>query len=337
MLLKLKQMIKIILGVLTGVVLLDLFCAFYYNPTGYVESKTGATDLVREPGAFTSRATEGIAWATIDANGYNNAAVPEDGDIFVLMMGSSHTEALNVMQNESASARLEEMLRANGRPGRVYNIGMSSHTLVRNISNFGRALDEFEPTGYVVVETADVIMYTSSLVDAQSDALEPLPVTGVDMPGLLTDRPLMRTLYRQYMNLTGEERTELYADYIPEDTMSRYEAALIDAFTMLRAEAEAHGVELIIYYHPHLTLNFDGTVTPQTQGQCLEAFARACAAADVTFIDMTDVFLKAYSEDFTLPHGFANTPAGTGHLNADGHRMVAEALYDVISAREAEK
>lgn len=337
MLLKFKQRIKIILGVLTGIALLNLFCAFYYNPTGYVESGTGATDLVREPGAFTSRATEGIAWATIDKNGYNNAAAPEDGEIFVLMMGSSHTEALNVMQDESASALLDEMLHANGQTGRVYNIGMSSHTLVRNISNFSRALDEFEPTGYVVLETADVIMYTSSLVDAQNDALEPLPVTGVDVPGLLTDRPLMRTLYRQYMNLTGEERTELYAPYIPEDTMGRYEAALTEAFIMLRSEADAHGVELIIYYHPHLTLNFDGTVTPQTQSQCLAAFTRACAAADVTFIDMTDVFLEAYSEDFTLPHGFANTPAGTGHLNAEGHRMVAEALYDVISAREAEK
>lgn len=337
MLLKLKQIIRIILGVLTGVLLLDLFCVFYYNPTGYVESATGATDLVREPGAFTSRATEGIAWAAIDANGYNNAAAPDDGDIFVLMMGSSHTEALNVMQDESAAVQLEGMLHADGRTGRVYNIGMSSHTLVRNISNFGNALDEFEPSGYVVLETADVIMYTSSLVDAQNDALEPLPVTGVDVPGLLTDRPLMRTLYRQYMNLTGVEHTELYADYIPEDTMGRYEAALTDAFTMMRAEADAHGVELIIYYHPHLTLNFDGTVTPQTQAQCLEAFGRACAAADVTFIDMTDVFLEAYAEDFTLPHGFANTPAGTGHLNAEGHRMVAEALYSAICAREAGK
>lgn len=334
---KLKQGMKTILGVLAGIVLLDLFCAFYYNPTGYVESNAGATDLVRESGAFTSRATEGIAWAVIDANGYNNAAVPEDGDIFILMMGASHTEALNVMQGESASARLEEMLQADGRTGRVYNIGMSSHTLVRNISNFGRALDEFEPTGYVVMETADVIMYTSSLVDAQNDALEPLPVTGVDVPGLLTDRPLMRTLYRQYMNLTGDEHEALYAPYIPEDTMGRYENALTDAFIMLRAEADVHGVELIIYYHPHLTVNFDGTVTPQTQQQCLEAFARACAAADVTFIDMTDTFLAAYADDFTLPHGFANTPAGTGHLNAEGHLMVAEALYDVISAKEAEK
>lgn len=328
-----KQKIKIILAVVTGIILLDVFCMFYYNPTGYVDSEHGATDLVRESGAFTSRMTEGIAWMEMDENGYNNAAVPEK--ISVLMMGSSHTEALNVMQDENASAYLAEMLRENGMADGVYNIGMSSHTLVRNMANFARALDEFEPSDYVVMETADVIMWTASLYEAMEDRMEPLPATGIDMPGLITDRPLLRTLYRQYMNLTGEEHQELYADYIPEDTMARYEEALTQTFIMLKGEADAHGVELIVYYHPHLTLNFDGSVTPATQAQCLEAFARACEAAEAEFIDMTDVFLSRYAEDSTLPHGFVNTTPGAGHLNPEGHRMIAEEIFRVICEKEA--
>lgn len=330
-----KQAIKTILAVLTGILLLDIFCAFYYNPTGYVYSGHGATDLAREAGAFTSRATEGVAWMKMDANGYNNPSVPDD--IFVLMMGSSHTEALNVMQRDNASVRLESLLHGAGYGGGVYNIGMSSHTLVRNISNFGRALDEFAPTGYAVLETADVIMWTASLYEAVEDRMEPLPATGVDVPGALTDRPLLRTLYRQYMNLSGEEHQELYADYIPEGTMGRYEEALVTAFAMLRDEADSHGIELIIYYHPHLTLNSDGSVTPATQRQCLEAFARACETAGVTFVDMTDVFLDAYYEDSILPHGFANTTAGAGHLNPDGHAMIARELFAVIAQKEAER
>ena len=328
-----NKWIKIIAAAALGVLLLDIFCAFYYNPTGYVVSEHGATDLVREAGAFTSRATEGIAWMEMDENGYNNAEAPED--IFVLMMGSSHTEALNVMQDENACAYLSDMLAGNGMADGVYNIGMSSHTLVRNMANFARALDEFEPSGYVVMETADVIMWTASLYEAMEDRMEALPATGIDMPGLITDRPLLRTLYRQFMNLTGEEHQELYADYIPEDTMARYEEALTVAFRMLKAEADGHGVELIVYYHPHLTLNFDGTVSPATQAQCLEAFARSCEAAEVTFIDMTEVFIAEYVENGVLPHGFANTPAGTGHLNPDGHYMVAEEVFRAICEKEA--
>lgn len=328
-----KQKLKIILAVLTGIILLDVFCMFWYNPTGYVDSEHGATDLVREAGAFTSRMTEGIAWMEMDENGYNNAAVPEK--ISVLMMGSSHTEALNVMQNENASAYLSEMLRENGMADGVYNIGMSSHTLVRNMANFARALSEFDPSDYVVMETADVIMWTASLYEAMEDRMEPLPATGIDMPGLITDRPLLRTLYRQYMNLTGEEHQELYADYIPEDTMARYEEVLTQTFIMLKNEADARGVELIVYYHPHLTLNFDGSVTPATQAQCLEAFARSCEAAEVEFIDMTDIFVAEYVENDILPHGFNNTPAGTGHLNPEGHRMIAEEIFRVICEKEA--
>lgn len=330
-----KKIIRPLLGVLAGILLLDIFCAFYYNPTGYIVSD-GATDLIREPGAFTSRATEGIAWMTMDENGYNNPFTPGEGDISVLMMGSSHTEALNVMPEDSVSARLEALLHADGFDGRVYNIGMSSHTLVRNISNFASALDQFEPTDYVIIETADVIMYTSSLRDAMAGTLEPLPATGMDMPGLITDRPLLRTLYRQYMNLTGEEHVELYADYIPEDTMGRYEAALTEAFAMLRAEADDHGVELIIYYHPHMTLSADGSsVTPATQVQCAEVFSRACAANSITYLDMSAAFTEYYGARRALPHGFSNTVAGTGHLNPEGHALIAGELYGIITEKEA--
>jgi len=328
-----KKAIKTILAVSLGIVILDVFCMFYYNPTGYVPSGHGATDLVREEGAFTSRATEGIAWMRMDENGYNNPSVPEE--ISVLMMGSSHTEALNVMPDENSAAYLSEMLSESSMADGVYNIGMSSHTLVRNMANFARALDEFESAGYAVMETADVIMWTASLYEAIEDRMEPLPATGIDMPGLLTDRPLLRTLYRQYKNLTGEEHQELYADYIPEDTMARYEEALTQAFQMLKTEADARGVGIIVYYHPHLTLEKDGGVTPATQAQCLEAFARSCAAAEVTFIDMTDIFLREYEENAVLPHGFSNTTAGAGHLNPAGHRMIAEEIFRVICEKEA--
>ena len=45
---------------------------------------------------------------------------------------------------------------------------------------------------------------------------------------------------------------------------------------------------------------------------------------------MTDIFINEYNESSTLPHGFINTSVGTGHLNKDGHRMIAEALARAI-------
>ena len=52
---------------------------------------------------------------------------------------------------------------------------------------------------------------------------------------------------------------------------------------------------------------------------------------------LTQDFLATYEEAHILPHGFANTAPGTGHLNEEGCRMIAEKLCDTILMLEAEK
>ena len=37
-----------------------------------------------------------------------------------------------------------------------------------------------------------------------------------------------------------------------------------------------------------------------------------------------------FFENHILPHGFSNTSVGSGHLNKEGHAMVAEAIYHRI-------
>ena len=39
-------------------------------------------------------------------------------------------------------------------------------------------------------------------------------------------------------------------------------------------------------------------------------------------------FLQNFEKTKTLPYGFANTTPATGHLNATGHRLIAEALIE---------
>ena len=50
----------------------------------------------------------------------------------------------------------------------------------------------------------------------------------------------------------------------------------------------------------------------------------------ITFLDLTQDFLDAYESEHILPHGFVNTAAGEGHLNAEGHEIIARALYEII-------
>ena len=44
------------------------------------------------------------------------------------------------------------------------------------------------------------------------------------------------------------------------------------------------------------------------------------------FIDLTPRFLAFHEETGQFPCGFANSQVSKGHWNADGHRLVAEAI-----------
>ena len=144
--LKLRSLLKNAAAVLVGLLLLDGFCAWYYNPAPYEYAEHRATDVIREPGALYAQAKEGLCVARVDENGYNNPAGIAEECISVLFMGSSHAEGFTVLADDNAARLLDGMLRADGREGHVYNIAISNHDLPRNAANLGRALEAFAPS-----------------------------------------------------------------------------------------------------------------------------------------------------------------------------------------------
>jgi hypothetical protein len=102
----------------------------------------------------------------------------------------------------------------------------------------------------------------------------------------------------------------------------------------LRQTSAENGVNLIIFYHPHLTLNSDGSASADTNAEYLALFKNACDNNGVYFVDMTETFTRAYRERHVLPHGFWNTHVGAGHLNKNGHSLIARELFEQIQALE---
>ena len=134
----------------------------------------------------------------------------------------------------------------------------------------------------------------------------------------------------------GEDAAEAGYKAVPEDRLEEYETALTAWFAELRGTAEASGVRLILCYHPHLVPQRDGSVRLEEPESNIRAFASACQAAGVRFVDLSERFVQAYAEARVLPHGFANTALGVGHLNADGQRLMAEALAAAILEMEGD-
>lgn len=103
-----KGLLKVIVsGIVAVAIICGLLCFYDIKPI-HKENPKGNTDFVWLPNSIWVKATEGIAFGKFDANGFNNKSVISNPDIIVL--GSSHMEAFNVMQNENSAYLLSQKL-----------------------------------------------------------------------------------------------------------------------------------------------------------------------------------------------------------------------------------
>jgi hypothetical protein len=64
--------LKVFISGIIALLLLSIFCLFYYNPGIHVNSPNDATDYVWGADTLYSRGTEGFAFGKTDIRGYNN-------------------------------------------------------------------------------------------------------------------------------------------------------------------------------------------------------------------------------------------------------------------------
>lgn len=312
--------------------ILSLFSVFYYNPPIHVSCESGATDYTREANVFWSRGTEGFAKGTTDENGYNNAYEHIGSDeIDVLLMGSSQTEGLYVDETENIGYILNEMFAESGDEKYVYNIGMSSHTFLRNVSNLKEALETYQPTEYVVLETDFVDFLTEEVDAALQNQMSPLETYQDGFLYQIQKIPYVKLLYQQYKNYRDGG---IIADdvVVAEQTQNpgyNYEKVM-ELLSYIKAETDTYGVTAVIFYNPYLALEEDGSLVTSANPEKVNCFRQLCEENGIIFVDMTEAFLNEYEKNHRIVSGFSNTAECYGHLNRYGHRLIAEAIYEGI-------
>ena len=316
----LRWLLKLALAGVVSVALLSAVTLGYSYTGAHITNETGATDYRWKPGQLRSTASEGFAWLRYDQNGYQNAAVPEDVD--VLVMGSSHMEAFNVPQNASTAAVLGKLLPEL----RVYNIGTAGHELYQIVQNLPAAVATFAPARCIVIETATVSLDAECMRQVLRNEFPEIPSYDSGLVYQLQKIPCLKLLYKQFEELCLNGVSEADADAAAEADPTYDET--LTAF--LRQAAGSYSGTIYLFYHPMLYLSPDGSASTRTDARALASFQRACEAAGIVFVDCTETFLSAYHADHLLPHGFINTRVAYGHLNADGHRLIAERLSQLI-------
>ena len=316
-------------AVVSGVLafaILTAFCLLYYNVPVHASTADGATDYAWEKNKFYSRATEGFAWGETNNEGYANLYDYREGmDVDILFLGSSHMEAFNVAMEKSVAARLSDM-----GAGTVYNLGTSAHSFLTCADNLESALEKYSPRQYVVIETATVVFAKENLEKAIAGDVEEMSSHTGGIVGVLQKNPFLRLLYSQLSHWADNAGAEEKTNKPKIDPAGEDVQLYTELLRQMQKTASDHGVKLLIFYHPALAIDPETGMANVKTAAAAEQFASCCREAGVGFIDMTDRFLEAYETEHILPHGFANTSVGEGHLNAHGHRMIAEEVYKFI-------
>ncbi len=330
---KIKGIIKISLSFIVSFAILNGICVFYYNIPVHEQAEHAATDHIWKKNTFFSRGTEGFASGVTDGNGYNNLSVIPEGEIDILLMGSSHLEAFNVSQEESLVSQLNKLFDDNGVDMKGYNIGISSHAFTRCLFNLEDALDQFKPNKYVVIEASSIFPDYDKLCKVADGSFERLKQTENPLLIFLQKIPLIRRLYAQISSLNLFEDTAEGTTVAPEKKEpadAQYQSVFNEVLEKAGKTAQANSVKLIVLYHPTLYVDSTGCVYRNVTDEELAMFSALCEDNDLEFIDMYSSFTEYYNLFHRLPHGFSNTAVGKGHLNRYGHMLMAQELFEKI-------
>ena len=358
-----KTLLSWCLAAVISLLIANLISFFYRSGAGSIPRENAFSTSIRTPNSRMVRGSEGYGINHVDENGYLNDDTLPLKDNYILMMGSSHAEGLQVMQQDTMTSVLNRLIDPNART--VYNLGTAGYTLPLIIQGFQAGLEEFPHASAVMIEISQLTFSADELTQAMDQtkydpaSAGPALMNSLDAGRRLRNKmlelvPLISLLRQQFesMNFSMKDAfgikdflesqktpapapaqaidtedaaaTEAAAMEAAAKEATAFSSALNQAFALLRAEFSG---PIILLYHSGVTVQPDGTMVIARDMRYYDAYAAACKQNGIVFVDPGDAFLQAFEKDCSVPYGFSNTTMLNGHLNRLGHKIVAEAFY----------
>ena len=333
----LRFLIKAAIAGCLAVVILSVINIPYFYTGIHIDNETGATDYIWESGQIRTNMTEGYAWLTMDRYGFNNtdenAEKAMRNGIDILLMGSSHMEAMEVAEDENLGFLLNERLREKN----TYNIGISGHNIYRIMDNVSSAVKTYEPKDYVIIETSAIELDEAKMMEVIDGTAKKIPSYDSGIVYQLQKIPAIKWIYKSIEEWISQSKGSIgslkavFAAEAQGDKVSDSYVETLHAFLNKCAQAcEETGCTPVIFYHQQPDIQADGTLGCNTDEEYLKIFTEVCNEQGIVFVDTTNAMIEGFEKEHILPHGFINTYVGSGHINAYGHEMVLDELMKVL-------
>lgn len=339
-----KNFIQWLLAIVVAFALANILILPYWYTPGWVSRDQGATPAIYHANQMVINGYEGYGYANVDQRGYLNEDKPLADEV-VLVLGCSHTKGIEVPMGQRYTDILNDKL-SGGDDSKlyVYNMAIDGFYLPQIVEGFQAALQEIPSAKTVIIEmpTTDFAPtdFSGNYYDRSYSANQTGTTAFLNIPFLSKLKvaikeffPLASLYLSKQLVFEGSTKTPfLYhpphaetMDYPPNVT-DAYTEAVKQAFKTMR---ECWDGEIYIMYHPEVELQNNGNLSV-IPSYTLPWFINACDAYDINILGSGGDWSALYQNSNTVPYGFSNTAPCVGHLNADGHRVIADILYKFL-------
>lgn len=333
-----RQLLHWLFAAAAAVLLCNALLYFYHHPTVWIDRSGSATNGILRPTATFLVGTEGRGIHHVDSRGYLNAALPL-AEEYTIVVGSSFVQGKEVNAGERFVDLMNDALAPSGQELAVYSVAQDGFYFPQIVKCFQALVEEFPGAETIIIETNLTDFSAEEYGDALDQHTLDVTQTGAHIMEEMSFLQRLSLYVKEALPILNLGKVQLTAMFSGDSESTGEtvpaepaEAALNEALARIRSQFDGR---LIIFYHPDVAIQADGTMTVLTE-QTTEMFRRACERSGIEFLDISDVYLHAYRKDHTVPCGFSNTTMGSGHLNEDGHRLCAEMLIEALKGGEAE-
>jgi hypothetical protein len=305
-------------------------------------------DSVSEATITVRQIEEGVATTHFSAGGARltgNAWLA--GAPTVVIIGDSYVVAREVPDEMTMGAWLERRARAGGVPLDVRQYGWRGASPARYVASATDLLSRWSPAAVVVPLSDDDLDQhavggsgTTPYLDVAADG----GATVVGAPSSL-DQPrpsrfvFARLIERRWSAIWARAPRALHRWLAPTPAIAattttsspRGSAGVAGATddsvipsAVVRALKQSFGARLVIAYVADVRVT-GGDTADAAETRLLGA----CRAEGVTCASLRSAMLRARKNGVVV-RGFSTTTLGVGHLNADGHRLVADVVWPLV-------
>jgi lysophospholipase L1-like esterase len=302
---------------------------------------------VTAPGTSSRSRSEGWASSKVGEHGIRGlpgGRLPEGPK--VVFWGDSFVEGVQVDDPERMAQVFTALAREQGLDLSGVGIGTGGDTLIDSIVKapaYERVLRPVRLNVFVLTRLDDTLPdHPRPCRAALYSAPEP-HIAPVDCPpsalalrfGPLLSRLELGGAFAAYVKLRGLSLRlgpgpALAQAVPPAPALSPAERDRLWAYLLEEMCRAAQGPALLLHLPLVPRLDHGAVVATSAEDALARDFAAASTRAGVPFLDLGPALAEHFRATGRLPHGLWNSPPGSGHLNPDGHRLVAQAIANYL-------